>query len=103
MATDLQGISLPTVWVGADDAEPHFVNQLVIQVAPDEVYLSFGLAKPPIVTSQGEEARAELAAIGVAYVHPVYRFIVSPAKFLEMAEAIAQVRVHLEPPVEEAT
>lgn len=61
-------IQVPLVWVGLDDAEISFVNQLLVQQGEGtEFFLSFGQVAPPVLLGDTPEANLE-AARSIPYV-----------------------------------
>ncbi len=70
--------ALPLVWVGVDDHEITFVNQIMAQRHENQFFLSFGQATPPPIIGTPDEQMAALEAISFVPVKVVKRIALSP-------------------------
>jgi hypothetical protein len=82
-------ISLPLVWVGAEELPVNFVNQFVAVVQPDEIFLTIGSLVPPAILGDTEEQR-EAVLRGITYVpvKPVARLGFTPARLREFIKVL---------------
>jgi ribosomal protein L10 len=84
-------VTVPVVWVGAEDLPVHFVNQFVGVVQPNEVFLTLGTMVPPtIIGATEEERKAQVESIEFIQVKPVARIGLTPARLQELIGVLQQ-------------
>jgi hypothetical protein len=87
--SDQAPISLPLVWVGADDLPVNFVNQFLGVVQPNEIFLTVGSMVPPAILGDTlEEREATLRNITYVPVKPVARLGFTPARLRELIKVL---------------
>lgn len=96
-STPPQGITVPVVWVDADDLPVQLVNQFVGVVQPNEVFLTLGTLVPPAIMGQTEEERKAMAeSVEFVRVKPVARIALTPARLRELIGVLEQTLANYE-------
>lgn len=93
MADEVPGgeISVPLVWVGADDLPVHFVNQFLGVVQPNEIFLVLGsLVPPPIMGATVEERKAQVESVPFVPIKPIVRLGLTPERLQELIGVLQQ-------------
>jgi len=95
MADDAQdaqeGITLPVVWVGADELPVHFLNQFLGVVQANEIFLTLGTLVPPaIMGATTEERRKHAETVPFVQVKPIVRVALTPARLRELITVLEQ-------------
>jgi hypothetical protein len=80
---------IPVVWVGTDEVPVYFVNQFVTQVDKGEVFVTFGQMVPPaILPGSPDQIREQVERLEYVAVRPVARLAFTPARLLELIQAL---------------
>jgi len=78
-------VTVPVVWVGADDLPVQFANQFVAVVQLNEVFLTVGTMVPPAILGDTvEERKATAQKITYVPVKPIARLGFTPARLEEL-------------------
>lgn len=89
--SDQVSITLPVVWVGAEDLPVNFVNQFVGVVQPNEIFVTIGSMVPPAILGDTvEEREATLRSITYVPVKPVARLGLTPARLRELIKVLQE-------------
>ena len=85
------GVSVPLVWVGAEDLPVHFVNQFLGLVQPNEIFLMLGsLVPPPIIGETLEERKGQAESVPFVAVKPIARVGMTPDRLKELIGVLQQ-------------
>ena len=85
LSSDPQGIAVPVVWLGADEAPVKFANAFLAVVQPNEIFLTIGSYTPPPIVGATVEERAEMARkVAVVPIKPIARVGMTPARLNEL-------------------
>ncbi len=95
MAKKLEAVGIPVAWIGLDDAQIIYVNQLILQLAaPDhlgEFILTFGQLHPPALLGDPEQNRAQLQSMAYVPVKVVAKLALSEDRLRELLAVIEKV------------
>ena len=88
-ASAAEQLAVPLLWVGVDDADIHYTNQIIVQTGDASDFLiTFGQVTPPLLLGQTPEENLERAK-QIAYL-PV-RTVVRLGLTLERMEQFTEV------------
>ncbi len=80
-----EAIVVPVVWVGGDDLPTLTVNQFLVQVDGDEIYLTIGTMTPPaLIGDTPEDLQAQALKIGYVPIRTVAKLSLSPRRLREL-------------------
>jgi hypothetical protein len=83
-----ESVGLPIVWIGLDDAEITYANQVLFQMGDPEhlgeFLLTFGQLHPPVLLGTPEDNRARLEAIPYVPVKVVAKLSLSEVRVREL-------------------
>ncbi|MHB8684140.1 MAG: hypothetical protein ACYC9X_07445 [Dehalococcoidia bacterium] len=95
MAKKLETVGIPVAWIGLDDAQIIYVNQLILQMgAPDhldEFILTFGQLHPPALMGDLEQNRAQLQSMPYVPVKVVAKLALSEGRVRELLAVIEEI------------
>ena len=95
MAKKLETIEIPVAWIGLDDAQILYANQMILQMgAPDhldEFILTFGQLHPPALLGDPGQQRAQLQSMPFVPVKIVAKLALSEARVRELQAVIAEI------------
>ena len=99
-ADDTEGVSVPVVWLGAEDVPILYVNAFVSQFdvqTLDSLIVTIGQLTPPAIMGMTDDERREQAE-QIAYVpiKPVVRLGLTPARARELIATLEANLDHLE-------
>lgn len=84
-------ISVPLVWVGAEDLPVQFLNQFIGVVQPNEIFLMLGsLMPPPIMGETVEERKAQAERVPFVPIKPIVRLGLTPERLKELIGVLQQ-------------
>jgi hypothetical protein len=84
-------VEVPMLWVGVDEMSVLTSNQLIGQIDQDGIYLTFGMATPPLIMAPTpEEMRAQVERVGYVPVKPIARIAVSRRHLGELIKVLKQ-------------
>ena len=81
-------ITLPVVYVGAEDEPILFANQFVIQHEKNEFVLTVGQLQPPILLGSPEERKEQAKKLTYVPIKVVARFGLTRQRLAELIEAL---------------
>lgn len=85
------GVAVPLVWIDLDDAEIHFVNQIIVQPDRNEFILTFGHVSPPLLLGTAEENAARAKTIPYVPVKVVAKMGMTVQRMREFTEVMQRV------------
>src|SRR5690349_7009669 len=83
-----QGVSVPIVWTGIEDAPAIFANQFIAQVDRGEVFITAGQMAPPVLVGTLEERRHQAENIQFVPVQTVARIACTPSRLRELVNVL---------------
>jgi hypothetical protein len=87
--SDPENLTVPLVWVGAEELPAQFVNQMVVQhPGANEFVLTFGLLSPPLLLGTPEQQLEQARSIPYVPVTPVARVGLTRERLLELINAL---------------
>lgn len=81
-------ITLPVVYIGAEDEPILFANQFVIQHEKNEFVLTVGQLQPPILLGSPEERKEQAKKLTYVPIKVVARFGLTRQRLAELIEAL---------------
>ncbi|BCM66463.1 MULTISPECIES: hypothetical protein [Streptomyces] len=84
----VKAVKVPLLWVGLDDLPLLSSNQVLTQVDPDHVFLSFGTATPPVLMGNEEQVRDQAKRINYVPVKGIARLAISRRHLGELIEVL---------------
>lgn len=95
MATKNEAVGVPVAWVGFDEAEIPFVNQVIVQLGPPEhegeFILTFGQMHPPLLLGDPAENRKRLESLPYVPIKVVAKLAMTEARVRELAGVIERM------------
>ena len=85
-----EAIEVPLVWIGVEDAEIAFVNQLVVQHQGNEFILTFGQQAPPMILGDAEETIKQAREIEYVPVRIAARIGITAQRMAEFVQVMQQ-------------
>ncbi|MFD7901039.1 hypothetical protein ACFV4G_02235 [Kitasatospora sp. NPDC059747] len=90
-------IAVPLVWVGVDDLPVPVANQVMAQMDQDQIFLTFGVATPPIILGQdADQMRESVRQIDYVPVRPLSRFAVSRRHLSQLIQVLEQAALNFD-------
>ena len=89
MPDDEAPITLPLVYIGAEEVPTLYANQFVIQYDRGDFILLMGQVSPPILLGSDEEQRAQAKQVGYVPVKVVGRYAMSRDRVAELVQLLA--------------
>jgi hypothetical protein len=90
-----ESVGVPLAWVGLDDAEIVFANQILVQMGPPnneaEFIVTFGQLHPPVLLGTPAENRARLESTPYVPVKVLAKLAIPAPRLREFADAIEKV------------
>lgn len=91
-----QRVEIAVVWPDVEELPVYRANQFIAQVGtgpdgPEDLFLTIGLATPPVILGTEEEQRVAVAAIGAVSVKGLARISMSRARAAELAMLLENV------------
>ena len=87
--SDEGSLTVPAVWVGADELPVQFLNQFLGIVAPNEIFLTLGTIVPPAIMGETMAERGEYAQrITYVPVKPIVRLGMTPQRLEEFIRVL---------------
>jgi len=86
---------LDIVWDDSAIPSPQMANMVAVQLTPDGVILTFGLATPPLLVGNAKQQQAAVDALHEVTAHAHSKVILSPARFQEFMVAMAKTTAAL--------
>lgn len=83
-------IQIPLVWLGVEDAEIAFVNQLVVQHQGSEFILTFGQQAPPMLFGGPEENIRQAREVEYVPVKVAVRIGLTAQRMAEFVKVMQQ-------------
>lgn len=85
----IERINAQLAWVGVEDVQIVFVNQVIGQVDDKgEALLTFGQATPPIILSPEQATALTVTGTPFVQVRPVARIMLSRARLIEVVDVL---------------
>ncbi len=82
-------VTVPVVWVGADDLPVQFLNQIVGVVQPNEIFLTLGTMVPPALLGSTPEEREDAARrLAFIPVKPIVRLGLTRQRLEELIRVL---------------
>lgn len=95
MAKKLEVVAIPIAWIGLDDAQIAYANQIILQMGapdhPDEFIITFGQLHPPVLVGAPEENRAQLQSLPYVPVRVVAKIALTETRLRELFGVIERV------------
>ena len=88
MNREQDAISLPVVYIGAEDEPILFANQFVIQHEKNEFVLTVGQLQPPILLGSPEERKEQAKKLTYVPIKVVARFGLTRQRLAELIEVL---------------
>ena len=83
--TEFTAVAVPVAWVAVDELPVLAANQFITQADPDHIYLSAGMAMPPVVLAETvEERQAAIQQITFVPVRPIARLALTRKRAEEL-------------------
>lgn len=91
MSEEAQGVNLPVIWVGAEEAPLVFANQILGQVGQQgEVVLTFGQLAPPTFVGSPEEIAKQAEQISYVPTKTVARLVITRSGLDQLIDVLQQ-------------
>lgn len=85
----VKSIAVPLLWTGVDDLPVQTSNQALAQIDQDQVFLTFGVATPPVVMGPDvEKVREQVERLNYVPVRPISRLAISRRHLGELIEIL---------------
>ena len=81
-------VTLPMVYIGAEDAPILFANQFIIQHEQNEFILTVGQLQPPILLGSPEERKEQAKKLTYVPIKIVARFGLTRQRLAELIEVL---------------
>lgn len=92
---DLEGIQIPVLWEGFDDADIYFVNQMIVQLGPPgsegEFLMTLGQLHPPVLIGGEEANKAKLEALPYVTVKVVAKVGLPVSRARELRDLLTRM------------
>ena len=88
MNQEEHAVSLPVVYIGAEDEPILFANQFVIQHEKNEFVLTVGQLQPPILLGSPEERKEQAKKLTYVPIKVVARFGLTRQRVAELIEVL---------------
>jgi hypothetical protein len=91
VSEEARDVSLPVVWVGAEEAPLVFANQIIGQVGQQgEVVLTFGQLAPPTLVGTPEQMAEQAERISYVPTKTVARLVITRPGLDQLIEVLKQ-------------
>lgn len=95
MAEEPEGVTIPLLWEGFDDAEIVFVNQMIVQLGPPgqecEFLVTLGQLHHPVLLGSEEENKAKLQSLPYVPVKTVSKVAMSVGRARELRDLLTKM------------
>lgn len=89
---DDEGVSVPLLWDGLDQAEIGFVNQMIVQLGPPgnegEFIMTLGQLHPPVLAGSNEDNKTKLESLPYVTVKVVSKVALPVARVREQRDLL---------------